>query len=1042
MMRFIWSVIFISSTLLAANGELSLYILKDGKPLPKQEVALFHLGDDPSEAAATSKIADYMTDEDGYLYRTLAAGKYQVQVLAREKGIAQAFVKKNFVIVGGKQTQIILSLKQDNSLGFADMEAPAKLETASVEQTKNLVNGTVALTLLSGEDEAPVVGARIFVPGVKLDAVSNDKGQAVINLPEGNRSISIIHTAFSSQNVKVNVRPNEMVMKTVELSPASMELEEFVVLAPHVEGSVASVIAQERNSDAVGNVMGAEQFSKSGDDNAASALKRASGLTIVGGKYVYVRGLGDRYSTILFNDLNIPSPNPTKRVVPLDIFPTSAISSITIQKSYTADLPGNFGGGTILIDSINIPKEEGFVKASYRVKYNKGTGKSVNQNPNPAVAMPGSVIAASNNFQQIYSQPKYNLDPQYTIDMINYRRYDRKQGVLPPGQKLEVSGGKSVNFDDIGLKVGVTGSVFYQNDSRADNVNFDKYLLVPATGENYLSQIVRREVTSFDEEYGGLISVAADFEDDHKVKYTFFNIYQNNDYTTTGMTNFTGDATPYDLTYYESFKKTIALNQFNGQHHLRFSNDTDGYFDDLELNWAYEFGKATRKEPGSVEYKYDHLYQAPTLNKKIWFYYGDLEDKVENWRIDLKVPFLFNDRDNYTKVGYFSYDKNRDFDNRRFKMQHDYANSDPELEKPIDDILNTANEDHWLFTTNYRAADAYKAKQEVRAFYLSQLISVLNSVDLVVGIRHEESTQQLIDAESGVPYDPLKTDDWFPGLGLTYRMNEDMQWRLGYSTTITRPDFREFSPNRYKDPVTGDIVFGYPGLKSTYINNADLKYEWYMTPGEMFSLALFGKQFTNPIETVQSLDTQSDSQNYLVSYRNAQSATSYGIELDLRKRFGFISEDLEDLLFATNFSYIKSSVKIKRDPDDEFLKALTSTDRSMMGQSPYVVNVSLGYDSVETGNSALFFFNQIGERLVTIGTYNYADSYEEPFAKLDFVTKWNLNNNYENTSAVTYAIKFKATNILDSTKRITQDGKDTLYFKPGQEYSVSFSVKY
>jgi len=885
-----------------------------------------------------------------------------------------------------------------------------------------------------------VAGARVFVAGLKIDAVSDKKGQLILNLPEGNQSISVINTKFSSQNVKVTILPKEMITKTVMMTPASMELEEFVVLAPHIEGSVASVIAQERNSDAVGNILGAEQFKKSGDDDVAGALKRASGITIVGGKYVYVRGLGDRYSTVLFNNLNIPSSNPTKRVVPLDIFPTSSVKEIAIQKSYTADLPGNFGGGTILIESIDIPKDEGFAKASVRVKYNNGTGKEVYQNPNPGVQIPGSVIAASNDFNTIYSTG--TLDPQYVTDMVTYRSYNRQLGTLPPGYKIDFAAGKSFETDS-GWRFGATGSVFYQNDNDYNDITYDKYMYSNTTQDHELEEMSKRGVTTFDEQYGGLLSIGASFKEDHKIKYTLFDTNQNLDVTTTGMTTYLGSQAPYDLTYYESYISSILMHQLNGDHHLYFGDTTGGYFDDMLISWAAETGEARRKEPGSLEYRYDYLYQEPTLDQnQIWYYYGDLKDTVTNYRADFTLPFVFNSRDDYTKFGAFVYNKKREFDNRRYRMKPDYANNDPILSEPIDSILAPGNIDHLTFTTNYRPADSYNASQDVNAFYLTQLLSVMKDLDLLASVRHESSKQELVDAQSGDPYEPLETDDWFPGIGLTYRMNDEMQLRLGYSNTITRPDFREFSPNRYKDPVTGDIVFGNPDLKPTYITNVDLKYEWYMTPGEMFSFALFGKEFKNPIETVQSLDVQSADNIQLVSYRNAESATSYGAELDLRKRFGFLGHTWEDMLFATNMAYIQSKVKVSRDPNDQMTRALTNTDRPMMGQSPYVINMTWGYDSVATGNSALLLFNQIGERLVAVGTYGNDDKYEQPFAKLDFVAKWNLNNNQQKTSALTYGLKFKATNLLDSEVQVTQAGHKTFYYKPGSEYSLSFSVQY
>jgi hypothetical protein len=377
-----------------------------------------------------AKSAEYTTDSDGYVYTVLPVGAYQLQIIAIEEGIPQAFVKKNFAITKDKESQMIVSLKADDTVEFVDEEAPKAAEAeAQAADTEAKANGFVQLQLNSSEDKKPIKNARVFVKGLKTDLKSNDKGFVDLTLPEGEQTISIIHSDFSSQTVKVTVVANESVNKFVEMSPASMELEEFVVLAPHVEGSVASVIAEERNSDAVGNVLGSEQFSKSGDSSAAAALKRVSGITIVGGKYVYVRGLGDRYSTVMLNDMHLPSPEPTKRVVPLDIFPTSVIQSIAIQKSYTADLPGTFGGGTVLIKSMDIPQDEGFVNASVTMYTNNSTGKQAITNSDNSIPLPQNIISASNNFRYIGGQP-------YTNEVINSRSLDHQYSTLSPGMKF------------------------------------------------------------------------------------------------------------------------------------------------------------------------------------------------------------------------------------------------------------------------------------------------------------------------------------------------------------------------------------------------------------------------------------------------------------------------------------------------------------------------------------------------------------------------------------------------------------------------------
>jgi outer membrane receptor protein involved in Fe transport len=1017
----ILSLVFLFQTaLFAANGTLTFILLKEGKPLQGSEVVI---DDDHT----------FTTDSDGYVNVPLSSGTHQLQVIGRQNNQAIVYAKKTFEIMNAENTQVIMTLNRENSMLLDDVETPKQEATISLS-TQSLPKGTLTLHIVASEDKKAIAGARIFVKGFAIEGRTDANGTYTLELPQGEQTLSIIHGQFSSQTIKSLITANEHQSKNIEMTPSSLELEEFVVLVPNISGSIASVIAEQRNSDAVGDVLGSEQFSKSGDGDVASALKRASGLTIVGGKYVYVRGLGDRYSTIMFNDLYVPSPNPTKRVVPLDIFPTSVVKSITIQKAYTADLPGSFAGGTILINSIDIPQNEGFVKAEVELKVNDATGSKVIQNSDNTKGIPSSVISASQHFNEIY------LDPAITQAVANYRTYDHQESTLPPGYKLSLSGGKSIDTD-WGIQFGVTGSVFMQNEADQSDVYYDKYVYNNTDKKHQLEEQTARSITSYEEKLGGLISLGME-SSDNSLKYTLFNMKQTSNSTTTGSTTFVGSAYPYDLTYYEYLEEEIMLHQFNGEHNIKFSNDTEGYFNNIIIKWAAETGTATREEPGTVEYQYDHIYQAPTLNKKIWYLYGDLEDKVKNYRIDLSLPFTLNEQDNSTDIGFFQYNKERTLDNRRFKMQHSFSNNDPILEGAIDSVLNDTYLDQLAFSTNYRPDDAYEATQDLNAFYLKQLLSITKAFDIVASVRYESSKQELIDVKTGKPYEPLKTDDWLPGIGMTYRLNDAMQFRLAYSNTITRPDFREFSPNRFKDPVTSNIIFGNPNLKQTNIANYDIKYEWYMSPDELFSFALFKKDFINPIETIQAKDVQSDAAVQLVSYRNADSANSYGFELDLRKRFDFIDKSLESLVLSSNVTYINSDVKISRDSQDEMLANLSTTKRSMMGQSPYVINITLGYDDKETGNSSLFLFNEIGERLVALGTYGNADKYEQPFEKLDFVAKWKFNNNHENKDALTYAMKLKAENLLDSEVTVTQAGHNTYYYKPGQAYSISFSVAY
>ena len=1010
-------VLSVVSLLASEFGTLSLFVLKNGKPLGTQYLSIVN--------TQTKKSQEATTDADGYFFKKLPAGKYQIQLIARDKKAApQAFVRKNVIVAADKDSQIIVSLKADNTTAFIDSEAP-QVTTAVVAKKVAVQNGVLLLSLLSGETKKKVANATVFVKGSALEAKSDAKGDVTLSLSVGKHTLSIIHPDYSAQTINVNIVAKETISKQIALSPASMELDEFVVLAPHIEGSVAAAISQERNSDAVGNVLGSEQFSKSGDSSVAGALKRVSGITIVGGKYVYVRGLGDRYSTVMLNGLHVPSPEPTKRVVPLDIFPTSVVESITIQKSYTGDLPASFGGGTVLIKSKEIPKNsESYVKLGLELLANDATGKTVQTNATNANSLPATVMEGGNNVG----------GSEVTNDVRTYRTLNPESTTLAPGMKIELSGGKSYEVSK-NLTLGGSATAYYKNDSDSNDVTYNKFFYDINTQEIYHDSETQAVRTTLLNEYSGMLNLGATYYKNNTIKYTFFTTSQTRDTTQISSIDYTGDTDDREKTYYEYVEKTLSSHQISGKNDLRFASTTDGYFDNLVIEYAGESSKATRDEPGTVEMNYLHQSSGLNWDRKNWYYSFLLDDKVTNYRADFTLPFKWNKNDNYTKAGVFIYNKTRNFDSRRFKMRS--TNFD-DTQEDMDTIYDKYADD-LEFSASYKESDSYSATQDVTAFYLKQLLSVTHDFDIVASLREESSSQQLTDASA--TYAPLETSDLFPSLGLTYRFDEDnMQLRFAYASSISRPDFREFSNTRYKDPVTENIVFGNPDLKATYINHLDCKYEWYLSDDEVFSTALFAKQFTNPIEKVIKLDDSQDN-IFQETYQNADSAMSYGVEVDYRKKFGSIDKRLENILLATNIAFIQSQITLNSDPDNEFTSRLTSKKRPMQGQSLYVVNVTAGYDNSESGNSALFLFNQIGKRIVSLGTDYNEDTYQQPFAKLDFVWKYKLSPKKEN-DIFGYALRFKANNLLNSELKFTQGSATTASTKPGRNYSLKLDINY
>jgi len=600
--------------------------------------------------------------------------------------------------------------------------------------------------------------------------------------------------------------------------------------------------------------------------------------------------------------------------------------------------------------------------------------------------------------------------------------------------KVELSAGKSYEISD-NFTLGGSATLYYKNNSDNNLVSSDKYFYDRNTKSIYHDTSTQSDITTFTTEMSAMVNVGLDYYKNNSIKYTFFKTNKITDRTLLSSINYTGVDEDREKTYYEYVDKTVTTHQLIGKNDLHFSSSTDGYFDNIVIDWAGESATALRYEPGSVEYNYLHQTSGLNWDRKTWYYYFKLEDEVNNYRADFSLPFIFNGNENYTKAGIFIYNKNRTFDSRRFKM---LSSNFTDMPEDIDTIYDKYAND-LEFSASYRDTDSYKASQEVSALYLKQLLSVTKDLDVIASLRQESSSQQLTDA-AGI-YAPLVTDDLFPSLGLTYRFdNDDMQLRFSYAKTISRPDFREFSNSRYKDPITENIVFGNPNLKATYINHLDLKYEWYLSRDEIFSISLFSKEFINPIEKVIKLDDSQDN-TFQETYQNADSASSYGVEIDYRKRFGFVHKSLEELLFTSNVALIESTIVLNKDPNNEYTSRLTSKSRAMQGQSPYVLNLGLGYDNPDNSDSAFFLYNQIGERIVALGTDLNEDTYQEPFAKLDFVLKYSISEKKSN-DFFSYALRFRVMNLLDSTQEITQGNNVISTFKPGRYYSLKFDIAY
>tara|TARA_R110001592_G_scaffold304802_1_gene577284 strand:+ start:5151 stop:8312 length:3162 start_codon:yes stop_codon:yes gene_type:complete len=994
-----------------------------------------------------------LTNSFGLANFDMPADRYEIGYYKND----ELFALTEVDLANELNSQIFLNLTRDSAeveldLPLADYRK--SFEQAEIKEQSG-PKGTLLLTVRDQTSNAAVPNARLYFRGYSVEAETDENGVAELELSAGPYDISVVHPKYVMQVVKdLTVKPNQSMEATVALLQSDIVLDEYVVTAPVVEGSLASTFIDLRDSSVIGDALSSEQFSKSGDSTAADALKRVTGITIVDGKYVYVRGLGERYSVVMLNNLHIPSPEPTKRVVPLDIFPSSVIQSMTIQKTWSADLPGTFAGGDVLIESKEIPEQDNYISFNVGTTYLERTGESFKTNDDNSRGLPADIIEKSANFQELQrgfpaiGVPGYTEEELAAVNsaIANYRSYNLGSTRLKPGYKVAFDAGQSFKTSG-GLRYGFVGTLYGSTDQDTkEATKFNTFYDIPnetlTAGERSDYQ-----QTDLSEKTGGLFSLSVGDKKEHQLRYTLLGFFDNTESTTFSEKDGGAQGPGIDdeeRAYLSYVEKSLVVHQLNGVHRFDLSPYWGGLFKGINITWDVETAEATRYEPGTVEYTYEKTSDTTdfTLNKDIWFLYSDLKDEVDNLRLDFELPFEFNGLDHSISFGIFDYSKSRSLDNRRFKAEHSLGT---DVFTDIDSVFTQANVDdgNLKLTSNYRSDDAYTATQDVSAFYINQLLSLSSDLELIAGVRMESSTQELVDTKSGEAYDPLETDDTLPSIMLNYSITDNQKLRLAYSSTLSRPDFREFSPNRFKDPITEDIVFGFPDLEYTTIDNIDLKYEWYISYDEMFYFGLFQKEFTNPIETVVNIDTNSQAGNKIVTYRNALGATSSGFEIGLRKKLGFLGNNFNDYFISMNFASIDSNIELDQSSNDQFIQELTTTDRPMQGQSPYVFNFNMGYDNINTGRSAILAFNQYGERIIALGSFGAPDYYEQPFSKLDFVVKWRINDTYdEQMKKIGYSVGFKVSNILASSVEVHQGDQVAEAYEPGRSFNLSFLMKY
>jgi outer membrane receptor protein involved in Fe transport len=811
-----------------------------------------------------------------------------------------------------------------------------------------------------------------------------------------------------------------------------VELAEMVILAPSLEGGAVFVLQERRDSATVTDVLGADQMSKSGDSDAAGALRRVTGVTIVDGRYVYVRGLGERYSATLLNGSTLPSPDPERRVVPLDLFPAGILSGIEVQKSYSPNLSGEFGGGLVLLRTVDIPEE-------FHARIGLSGGLRTHTTGRDAISYPGSGLdfltfgnsarALPDDFYRASKENKFlagdMFTPGYTSEQLEQfgESLDLRYGVtphtIPPdfGISGEVGGG----FNLFGGKAGLLLGLMSGNEFAWNRKQVRSYIADDRLQNNLRLEEFKRQAA-----LTGLLTAGLDLDKNRlRATISLNRLAEDSARFSRGIFDEDGGA-PAQVTRLWWVEQMLVTNQVRGEHQL--------IKDKLQLDWRYMFSVATRDEPNRREIKYTDdadngvfkFSDGPSGNQR---FYSTLLDFHHDLAADLTYRReVFGGVETTFQAGLAGMLKTRRVDSRRYRYELNGTGADRSevIVRDPNQIFSsdTIRPGLFAFEEVTLTDDNYLGGQQLFAGYLMSDLGFRDNLRLLAGARLEFSHQVLetkdpIGSDKEIAGD-LSNFDLLPALALTWGFVEDMQLRAGFARTINRPNFRELSPARFFDITIGAEFRGNPELDRAAINHFDLRWEWYPSEAETISVAAFLKTFESPIE-----NSVEGGSNLIYKPVNVEGAVNYGLEIDLRKTFEMFSPALESLYFGANLLLVYSRVTI----DDA---KVTSKNRPLQGQSPYAVNAQLGWDDLESELSLALLFNIFGPRIESVGGLEMSDIYEQPFPTLDFVAKKKYGR---------FGLGFKASNILDADARsqISADHFTELY-SPRRTFSLSFSA--
>ncbi|MBB5634784.1 outer membrane receptor protein involved in Fe transport [Pedobacter cryoconitis] len=874
---------------------------------------------------------------------------------------------------------VLEDLEKKTNLNFSILNSNISVRLIVKPPVKKPEPGKITGTVSDEKGETfPGASIRIIELGSGIQSAVD--GTYTMSIPPGTYTLEISYISYDTQKITgVQIKAGGITKLDISMKPSANALKEVVVTSGYQKASTAGLYAKQKTAAGITDGISAAQIARTPDNNVGAILKRVSGLNVVDNRYVVVRGLSERYNQAQIDGVTQPSTDMNRRNFSFDAIPAEMVSNIVVNKTATPDLSSEFAGGQVIVNTLDIPVQD-FMQFQVGTGYNTNTiGQDFLQAGKRGGAEFFGFMDNSHKLPLgLKSWSLNNTPPDYIItqskafDAEGFRRY--RYG-FEPNQNYRFSFGRVYPLKN-GVSFGFVGGATLRNSQEINDFISTRVGYSPSAID---SADIRQngKIYKYNSTSSALLNVGVQgkgFKIGFRNMYS--HVYSNDFITSQGRDPNDELVTAPDrrrqFNVQDPKNTTVLQHKLEGEHTLGETGirlTWNGSYTNVvqTINDRRKFTALGSGSVNGVPYFQRYLVASPTQNEgdPDFRLYTDTREKDYNWGLNLSRSFDFMGDKTLAKVGYNGFYKKRNLSNytaeiyntlsaELFVAPYEYSLTPDKIGSGPGQVFYSIRDDQ---------GGQFSGKSTSQSAYAMLDQRLFKKLRLVYGVRFDAyklSNTQLKSKDGETNTDDNKK--FLPSVNVTYSITENINVRGSYATTVVRPDFRETSVFNLYDPILDARIRG-SNVKSTRINNADLRFEWYPSAGEIISLSGFYKKFDKPIELVFIQDMAVDQ----YAFQNQKSAVNYGLEMEIRKSMGFIADKqwLRNLSVFGNGTIIKSNVvALSYGGKDNLEVKETNSKRALYGQSPWIINVGMSYTQDKYGVNVVY--NKSGYRTNTI----------------------------------------------------------------------------